>query len=335
MALSRRVWFLAAWLLLACGPATALPTVVPSTPTPRPTITPPRLEPTLTSIGYATPAPTPTPSAPPDAGATTTPVRGTVAPPSINRFTISPAEIRPGDTVRLEWDVSASEASLYRLNERGQLSEWYAIGLTGSLDVVTSPEVRNQVGFVLFAINGQASTSAFASASVTCTNVWFFPTPPGSCPRSEGTTGLAVTQAFEHGRMFWLSWNRLIYILFDDALSPRWSITQDSWQPGMPEDDPALVPPAGLVQPVRGFGRVWRGDADTYLNARERLGWALEQERSYDSTLQCDSAPKYVTCYLQGRAGEVYVLLPERSGWYVWVGPTPTPPFVPLPSPAP
>jgi len=39
---------------------------------------------------------------------------------------------------------------------------------------------------------------------------------------------------------------------------------------------------------------------------------------------QCDSAPKYSTCFI-GVGGEVYALKPERSGWFLWAGPTPVP----------
>jgi len=40
---------------------------------------------------------------------------------------------------------------------------------------------------------------------------------------------------------------------------------------------------------------------------------------------QCDSAPKYNTCYLTSPGNAVIVLQPERSGWYVWAGPQPAP----------
>jgi len=39
---------------------------------------------------------------------------------------------------------------------------------------------------------------------------------------------------------------------------------------------------AGLFQPVRGFGKVWREDADL----RARLGWATAPEQSYDLVYQ-------------------------------------------------
>jgi hypothetical protein len=88
----------------------------------------------------------------------------------------------------------------------------------------------------------------------------------------------------------------------------------------MPEDDPSLVPPEGLYQPVRGFGVAWRDEQATPgFRVRDRLGWAIDQEFGVSgAAFQCDSAPKYVTCYLSGPGGAVYVLKPERSGWFIW-----------------
>ena len=50
----------------------------------------------------------------------------------------------------------------------------------------------------------------------------------------------------------------------------------------MPDADPDIEPPDGLVQPVRGFGWVWRNGSEV----RERLGWATEPEKGHDSPVQ-------------------------------------------------
>jgi hypothetical protein len=96
----------------------------------------------------------------------------------------------------------------------------------------------------------------------------------------------------------------------------------NGWFAGQPETDPSLTPPAGLFQPVRGFGVAWRANnAPPGLTVRDRLGWATEAEASLTGSFQCDSAPKYNHCYLSGPGGAVYHLLPEFSGWQVWHGP--------------
>jgi hypothetical protein len=75
-----------------------------------------------------------------------------------------------------------------------------------------------------------------------------------------------------------------------------------------------------MFQPVRGFGMVWRSEGPgASPDVRDRLGWALQPEFGYEAAYQCDSATKYLTCYLRGPDGEIYRLEPEGSGWVVQV----------------
>jgi hypothetical protein len=64
---------------------------------------------------------------------------------------------------------------------------------------------------------------------------------------------------------------------------------------------------------------VWRG-LGFVGNVRDRLGWATGPEFALSTAYQCNSAPKYNTCYLQGPDG-VIVLEPERSAWQLYTGP--------------
>lgn len=104
------------------------------------------------------------------------------------------------------------------------------------------------------------------------------------CPRSEATSVLIVTQAFERGVMFWRD-TREIYAL---ALQARGAAANtvwkfpDGWTEGQPERDPNLQPPAPLLQPIRGFGAVWRANPAV----REALGWALSEEQPYNGMWQ-------------------------------------------------
>jgi hypothetical protein len=139
-----------------------------------------------------------------------------------------------------------------------------------------------------------------------------------------------VKEDFERGHMLWVETSGLIYILYDNAASgggASWEIRPNAWQEGMALFDPNLTPPAGLYQPVRGFGLAWRDEqmlAGTRV--RDRIGWATNAEYEWgQGAVQCNSAPKYNTCFIGGPGGLVYALEPERSGWFVWTGPTPTP----------
>jgi hypothetical protein len=100
------------------------------------------------------------------------------------------------------------------------------------------------------------------------------------CPLNGGAplNGM-VTQPFERGNMFWRGDTRQIYALA--ANGQFWQVA-DTWNEGMPADDPAFAPPGGLLQPVRGFGLVWRSNAAI----REALGWASLPEAQYNGYWQ-------------------------------------------------
>lgn len=322
--------------LAACQPAPTptlpptpspppVPTAVPvePSPTPSPTVTPTR---TPTSTPTATPTRPPTLTPTPLATST---LAGSQTPPPtprtfelIRSFEAAPAEIEPGDDVTLTWSAQGDSAWLYRLDPRGTLGTYYGVvPLAGTLTVETDERDRNVVRYVLFVQQGDTVESAMASVAVRCTAAWFFPVEvgeePSICPADAVIETDAAAERFEGGLMIWLGALARIYVLYDDAGIPAYSVTADPWEPGLPESDPSIVPPEGRYQPVRGFGMVWRGEVLSATNVRGRLGWALEPEFGYRAAFQCDSAARYVTCYLRGPDGAVIVLKPEGSGWEV------------------
>ena len=87
-------------------------------------------------------------------------------------------------------------------------------------------------------------------------------------------------QRFEHGWMFWLQPIAQIWVLTkDDAGDNIWSVYDDTFVEGEAEFDPQLIPPEGLHQPIRGFGKLWREN----LEVRQKIGWALKLERGHTS----------------------------------------------------
>jgi hypothetical protein len=104
------------------------------------------------------------------------------------------------------------------------------------------------------------------------------------CPRAEPISVTIVTQTFERGVMFWRD-TREIYAL---ALQARGAAANtvwkfpDGWTEGQPERDPSLQPPEPLMQPIRGFGAVWRANPAV----REALGWAVTGEQPYNGLWQ-------------------------------------------------
>lgn len=87
------------------------------------------------------------------------------------------------------------------------------------------------------------------------------------------TTATSASQPFERGMMVWVDGAPgTIYVFYNDGTFQRFDDTYD------PNTDPVsngeTPPAAGLVEPVRGFGKVWRN----FGGVRDRLGWATAQE---------------------------------------------------------
>jgi len=100
----------------------------------------------------------------------------------------------------------------------------------------------------------------------------------GCATRAESPVWLGE-QTFEHGRMFWRQDTATIYVLYDDG---TWQQFADSWHTGDPETDPNIVAPAGLYQPKRGFGKVWRENPAV----RSKLGWGTIEEHGLNGAVE-------------------------------------------------
>jgi hypothetical protein len=225
--------------------------------------------------------------------------------------------------VTLTWSATAEQVAIYRLDPLGRLTmPAYEVPLSGTLVVTTSETLHNSVNFVLFAISPAGTAQAGAYATILCLDTWFFAKPPSDCPVGPPKWTQLIVQDFEHGQMLWAEVSRMIYILYTGGT--RWEIRPDTWVEGMSEDDPAIMPPAGFFQPVRGFGLVWR-DEQTPAGARvrDRLGWAGMKSIRWDRA-RCSAIQPRIYHLLRQWAGcIVYELKPEGSGWSVWAAPNP------------
>lgn len=96
------------------------------------------------------------------------------------------------------------------------------------------------------------------------------------CPTgTEADIPQAAQQRFENGLMFWRGDTHTIYVFVgaqNDSYGV-WHQFADTWQDTDPTPQPTKAP-AGLLEPVRGFGKVWRNNPEI----RQQLGWAIEQE---------------------------------------------------------
>ncbi len=219
----------------------------------------------------------------------------------------------PGDQITLSWSTTgAITVTLWKLAPTGQLSDFWDVEPVGSYDYQIGVQEHNFTKFALFAA-GASGDSQMASLTVIlrCQAEWFFEGAPDICPASSPLESAAAEQRFEGGTMIWVAQEDLIYVLFNDSTPISWNAYPDEWDPGEPDRDPDLFPPSSLFQPVRGFGLVWREQS----GVRERLGWAVSEEQSYNTEVQRTSYAKYNETYIRALDGAIWLLEPERSGW--------------------
>jgi hypothetical protein len=150
------------------------------------------------------------------------------------------------------------------------------------------------------------------AANEVCESTWFFIQPrPPACPLNPPNASQAVYQRFQAGHMMWVQSQDAIYVLYDDAAQPRWQVFRDYFNEGMPEvvGEYLQAPAAGLWQPRRGFGLVWRSSEII----RGRLGWGvMEYEQPYSVQVQTS---RDGSIFLSQPAGSIFALLPGGVNW--------------------
>jgi hypothetical protein len=110
--------------------------------------------------------------------------------------------------------------------------------------------------------------------------------PPPNFPTPVFAQIQVAEQLFEHGRMFWLQPTQEIWVLIITSEGRgNWLVYEDSFVEGEPESDPSIVAPDGMLQPERGFGKLWR----EVEQVREELGWAVTPEFGYVSRYEFHS----------------------------------------------
>jgi hypothetical protein len=92
------------------------------------------------------------------------------------------------------------------------------------------------------------------------------------CPLGGTISGSSAIQGFERGEMVWVQGSpSSIYVLVN---SGRYMRYDDTFNAAVDPASGGEVPPTGLREPVRGFGKVWR----TFPDVRAALGWAINDE---------------------------------------------------------
>ncbi len=255
-----------------------LPTLTP-TSTSRPTL-PPTFTLTPTDTDTPTPTLTATVSVTPSATITDTP---TATPTETATFTPAPAD---NDAISMLVELAA-QATI--------LPPDFLAGVTpGALPAITPAAVTCQ-----YAPPGGFNT-VYASDAALAQQL--------GCPLGQPPLAASVSsayQGFERGSMLWLQGApNVIYALSN---SGRFRRFDDTFNPNADPFNGGETPPQGLLEPVRGFGKVWR----QYPDVRSDLGWALADEAGASATIQHFERGQMVSL---PQRGEIIVLIEDPGG---------------------
>jgi hypothetical protein len=106
------------------------------------------------------------------------------------------------------------------------------------------------------------------------------------CAQDGAVMVWAAWEPFERGYMLWRSDSYDVHILYyQDGTNPSagsWGLWYLDWDGSNPGGI-GLAPPQGRLEPVRGFGWVWREHLD---GPDGPLGWALEPEKGFCARVQ-------------------------------------------------
>lgn len=132
------------------------------------------------------------------------------------------------------------------------------------------------------------------------------------CPIHLGAVNVtSAYQTFERGFMIYVSsigntGQKGIYVFYNNNTYQRFA---DTWVDGVDPSSLGLTPPnAGLLEPIRGFGKVWRSSQDV----QNGLGWATAGEAGdFGSYVQAFERGDMI--YLP-QTGQTYILVSGVPG---------------------
>lgn len=229
----------------------------------------------------------------------------------IDFFAAAPDVIERGASVTLSWQVTgASRVSVWRLEPGGPVAEESPVtSPVGTWTVTVPGSYVDYASFMLNAVDATGALLAQRSVSVTivCPYVYFFNDPgTQTCPQGPAATVQAAYQPFEGGFMLWRADNSQIMVFYNNAQVRRYSDTWTGGEVTVPE-----TPPAGLFQPVRGFGNLWA----TMPEVRNPLGWATALEQGYTMQYQQTGEFKYPRTFMTLPDGRIIYVQETMWGY--------------------
>lgn len=136
-----------------------------------------------------------------------------------------------------------------------------------------------------------------------------FPAALG-CPLAAAAANVgSAYQPFQNGVMFWVSSlgvqpQSAIYALFNNGTYQRYN---DTWVEGVDPNSSGAIPPEGLLEPVRGFGKVWRENG----SVRDTIGWAITGESGGSAQVLLFERGEMISV---SQAGQTYILITGAPG---------------------
>lgn len=291
---------------------TPAPTVMPSltptpTDTPEPAATatepPPTVTPSLTITPTLTLTPSPTLTPTLDAGGFSALVDLAA------RITVQPPEIRYGPATatalwllgdQLAGTALAGQPTAAPQNPAGPIAIVPGEPIAQS-GLGTLPPPLTGGGAACTAAPGGAVGALLASDAALSAQL--------GCAMGLPYSVAGAVQPFERGLMIYRPSQSpgtpgVIEALSADSRFTRYA---DTWVSGIDPDSAGLTPPPGLVEPIRGFGKVWRNDGALAA----RLGWALAGEQGV--TLSVQPFERGVAVFSPAH-GVTYILADDASG---------------------
>jgi hypothetical protein len=128
------------------------------------------------------------------------------------------------------------------------------------------------------------------------------------CPLAISASSVgSAYQPFQNGLMIWVSSlgaqpQSAIYALYNNGTYQRFN---DTFQDGVDPASSGASPPPNFLEPVRGFGKVWREQS----SVRDTLGWATTGESGSTAQVLMFERGEMVSV-----AGQTYILITGAPG---------------------
>lgn len=213
--------------------------------------------------------------------------------------------------VRQEPDRSGAVLAVIRAGETyavvGQSGTWWQIQVENITGYVDGRFVQVNGSSLLVVATATYTPVVDTSINSGCPMTLFFSSTPLDICAGPVNTTQAAYQRYERGFMIWLADSGDIWAFVDGQRPPWYHFNLGNYS-GLP--DATGNAPAGLIQPINGFGRVWANEKGiNQPTLKDELGWAVVPEVSYTATWQFFGRTSHVHVYLtvpDGRVADAY-----------------------------